>query len=212
MADLAQLYFKRQRGWPWPSESFGMTPMFGEDGWCRVCGVALRKQAGSMVLERRNITVKGGWVPYLFGDTICLESSLALAAAEKFNLDLRPIAWHGASPGDALQIVIPVVGDTWFDHGELRAKAIGKHGSAGARCAECGTWRWLPLGFAPMPPPFGTLPPLRVRPSLGAVDVAASPEVFGDGLMAFRQMLFRRELAEFIAAASPRDFEARTVR
>jgi hypothetical protein len=41
------------------------------------------------------------------------------------------------------------------------------------------------------------------------VDVAASPEWFGDGWQAFRQILFRRPLAELIANASPRDFRIR---
>ena len=43
--------------------------------------------------------------------------------------------------------------------------------------------------------------------SLDAVDVAASPEWFGDGANAFRKMVFRRELAERIVALSPRDFD-----
>ncbi|HEY8457426.1 MAG TPA: hypothetical protein VIL34_17670 [Actinopolymorphaceae bacterium] len=46
---------------------------------------------------------------------------------------------------------------------------------------------------------------------LGDVDVAASPEWFGDGWKAFRQILFRRELAELIASASPRDFDIQPV-
>ena len=50
-------------------------------------------------------------------------------------------------------------------------------------------------------------PPLLDVPGLDAVDVAASPEWFGDGLKAFRLLLFRRELADVLVAASPRDFE-----
>lgn len=57
-----------------------------------------------------------------------------------------------------------------------------------------------------MPLTFGSLPPLRIRPPLGDAAIAASPEWFGDGWKAFRQVLVRRELAELLAAASPRDF------
>lgn len=46
---------------------------------------------------------------------------------------------------------------------------------------------------------------------LGDVDIATSPEWFGDGLEAFRQVLVRRQLAEIIAAASPKDFLIREV-
>jgi hypothetical protein len=62
-----------------------------------------------------------------------------------------------------------------------------------------------------MPLAFGTLPPLKIQPPLSDVDIAASPEWFGDGWSAYRQILVRRELAEFIAAASPKDFKVRPV-
>jgi len=40
-----------------------------------------------------------------------------------------------------MQIVIPTVGDAWFDEKELREAAIARHGVDGATCGECGTWR-----------------------------------------------------------------------
>ena len=42
-------------------------------------------------------------------------------------------------------------------------------------------------------------------------DVVASPEWFGDGWKAYREVLFRRELAELIVAANPRRAGAREV-
>jgi hypothetical protein len=44
---------------------------------------------------------------------------------------------------------------------------------------------------------------------LGDFDVAASPEWFGDGWNSYRQILVRRELAELLAGASPRDFKVK---
>ncbi len=204
MTDLVELYFKRNRGWPWPEDSWGLTPMFGEDGWCRSCGVPKCPQTGSIVLQRKGMKVEGGWVPNWQFDAICLERSVAEEAASRFALEALKVDWHGSPPGEAMQIVVPSVGDAWFDPEELREKAIEQHGSAGATCAECGTWRWMPLAF-------GMLPPLRILPTLGNVDIAASPEWFGDGWSAYRQILMRRELAEFIAAASPRDFKVQSV-
>lgn len=32
MNEYVELYLKRNRGWPWPEDSWGLTPMFGEDG------------------------------------------------------------------------------------------------------------------------------------------------------------------------------------
>jgi hypothetical protein len=71
----------------------------------------------------------------------------------------------------------------------------------------------MPTGFDPVPPLTDeTLPPLLEIAGMDAFDVAASPEWFGDGSKAFRQILVRRELAQIIADASPRDFRIQEVR
>lgn len=191
---------KRHRGWPWPKDSWGLTPMFGEDGWCHACGVPRHPQTASMILQSRGIKVQGAWVPNWQFDVICMEASVAEAAAARFDLDLLKVEWHGTSPGDAWQIRTPIIGDAWFDPDELREQATRQHGVAGATCQACGTWRWMPL----VP---GHLPPLRITPGLGDTDIAASPEWFGDGWKAFRQIVMRRALAEAITAANPRDWE-----
>lgn len=205
MSDFVELYLKRNRGWPWPEDSWGLTPMFGDDGWCHACGVPQRPQCGSLVLQRKGLArVEGAWVPNWQFDALCLERSLAEAVADRFAVELLPIAWHGTPPGVAEQIVAPSVSDAWFDPGELREAAIAQHDVAGQVCAECGVWRWMPLAF-------GTLPQLRITPPLSEVDIAASPEWFGDGWNSYRQILVRRELAELLAGASPKDFRIREV-
>ena len=205
MMDFVQLYWRRNRGWPWPEDSWGLTPMFGEDGWCHSCGVPKQEQCGSLVLQRKGLTrCEGAWVPNWQFDVICLQRSLADEVVARFDVDLREVAWHGSSPCEAMQIVVPSVGEAWFDPDELREKAIARHGTAGATCPDCGVWRWMPLVY-------GFLPPLKITPDLGDVDIAASPEWFGDGWKAFRQILIRRQLAELIAAASPRDFKVQAV-
>jgi hypothetical protein len=206
MTDFVHLYWKRNRGWPWPEESWGLTPMFGEDGWCHACGVPNRPQTGSVVLQRKGFKlVEGCWVPNWRFDVICVDAAIANRAAKRFDLDLRPVEWHPTSPGAAMQIVVPTLGDSWFDHDELRAKAVELHGVPGATCVECGVWRWMPLTF-------DFLPQLGITPALGDdVNIAASPEWFGDGWRAFRQIVVRRELAEMIAATSPRDFKVQPV-
>lgn len=204
MTEYVELYFKRNRGWPWPEDSWGLTPMFGEDGWCRACGVPNRPQTGSIVLQRKAMKVEGAWVPNWQFDAICMEQSVAVGAASRFELNLLEVEWHGTPPGNAQQIVVPSTGDAWFDPAELHQKATEQHGVAGAACSDCGTWRWMPLAF-------GTLPPLRITSPLQGTDIAASPEWFGDGWSAYRQFLVRRELAQLLAAASSRDFKVQEV-
>lgn len=204
MSEYVELYLKRNRGWPWPEDSFGLTPMFGIDGWCHSCGVPKHAQTGSIVLQRKSLKVEGAWVPNWQFDVICLGSQLAGELSEQFNLQILPVDWHPSAPGDASQIVISSVGSQWFDHAELRDRMIARHGVPGATCAECGVWRWMPMGF-------DLLPPLRIEPELGDSAIAASPEWFGDGLLAFRQILVRRDLADLLASASPRDFKVQNV-
>ena len=200
MSDHVGLYLKRNRGWPWPDDSFGLSPMFGPDGWCLGCGMPLHEQSGSLVLRRKELAqIEGAWIPNWQFEAICLDRSLAEAVAARFDVDVRPVAWHGEPPGEAAQIVAHSVGDSWFDHDELRARTIARHGTAGATCLECDRWRWMPL-------PFESLPPLRIKPGLGSADIAASPEWFGDGWNSFRKILVVRELAELIVDASPKDF------
>ncbi len=201
MIDFVYLYWKRNRGWPWPEWSWGLSSLFGENGWCRGCGVPRHAQSGPLTLQRTDLTVAGAWVPNWQFDVICMERSLAEQAAARFDLDLRPVGWPRSSSGDAMQIVIPTVGQSWFDPAELHAEAIKRHGLAGATCRMCGVWRWMPLVF-------GVLPPLRISSAeLGSHGAVASREWFGDGMKTFRQVLVRRGLAELLAKASPRDFK-----
>ncbi len=174
--------------------------MFGEDGWCHSCGVPKGPQSGSLVLQRRGLRVEGAWVPNWQFDVICMTAELGRVAAERFRLETRVVRWPAGPVGDVVQIVIPVVGKSWFDPEELRAEAIKRHGVDGARCEACGVWRWMPLVLE-MLPPFRITPPLP-----DDVAIAASPEWFGSGYSAYREVIMKRELAEFLVEASPRDF------
>lgn len=205
MTQFVELRLKRNRGWPWPEDSWGLTPMFGEGSWCRSCGVPQREQRGSLILQRMGLAQPtGAWVPNWQFDAICLERSLGDEATARFDLEVREVEWHGSPPGEAVQIVVPSVSERWFDPDELRKTAVDQHGAAGAACSDCGTWRRMPMAF-------DVLPRLQVHPGLGDIDVAASPEWFGDGWLAFRQVLLRRELAELIASHSPGDFRVHEV-
>ena len=203
--DFVGLDLKRNRGWPWPERSWGLDQMFGETGWCHVCGVPLHEQSGPLTLQAGGQSpVHGAWIPNWRFDAICLEKSLADRVSAEFRVDLRPVAWRRKVVGAAMQIVAPTVGPAWFDHDQLAEKAIARHGSSGAECSECHTWRWMPLSSE-------ELPPVRSNPSWKQYDVVASPEWFGDGARSFREILVRRSLAGVITAASPKDFRVREV-
>lgn len=189
----------RNRGWPWPEDTWSSNSMFGEDGWCRACGVPKRAQSGPMVLQRKSIRAEGCWMPFTFVDVLCVDMAVAQDISEQFDVELRPVEWHPPVPEvTAMQIVIPTIGDAWYDTDQLRTATRKRHGRDGATCPECGVWRWLPVWE---PPPL--LPTVQV----GDVPIAASPEWFGDGWNAFHEVVIRRDLAELLAKASPRDFK-----
>lgn len=202
-AGFVELDWKRNRGWPWPEESFGLTPMFGEAGWCHTCGVPQREQSGSLVLQRRGMREPvGAWVPNWQFDVICLERALANEVAERFNVRLLPVDWHGSPPGEAAQIVLPTSPRPWYDPVELETRTREIHGTSGARCDTCGVWRWMPLPPDRLPQPVVDFKKLEV-------DAIASQEWFGDGMNAFREVRVRSALAELLAERSPKDFAVR---
>lgn len=145
-------------------------------------------------------TEKGRGCPNWQFDAICLSHPLADVVRADFDVELRRVDWRRHAGSSVFQIVAPRVGAEWFDEAELRPAAVAVHGVDGARCEVCGVWRWLPLAL-------DALPPQRIDlDATTSVGVAASPEWFGDGLQAFRELRVRRELAELLCQASPRDF------
>ena len=66
----------------------------------------------------------------------------------------------------------------------------------GATCPSCRRWRWLPI-------PEGEVPIKRDALAVSG-DLSASPQIFGDGFLTFRHLVYRRPLGEFLADADPR--------
>ena len=145
------------------------------------------------------MSAHGAWLPHWCYEAMCVDSRLASRVRARFNVELRAVEWRGSAKGDAWQLVVPATGESWFDRGELEAAATARHGLPGSLCPVCGIWKWMPLVYGELP---------RIRACLGkdAPDVVASPEWFGDGMNSYRQLLVRRELAEVLADASPKDF------
>lgn len=206
MMEYVAITLRRNRGWPWPEDSWGLTPMFGEDGWCRICGVPMHEQTGSIVLQRSGLsTIAGAWVPYWQYDVYCLEATLAAEAAARFGVELRPVEWPRSPAGEVKQIVIRSTAHPWFNPREIAERVSRVHGEASEYCGACGLKRWLPVGMVDLP-----VPP----PTTFAADpaVVASPEWFGAGAQSFRQILWRSDFADFLVAASPKDFMIQNLR
>jgi len=160
----------------------------------------LRDQIGPLVLQSKGLgRASGAWVPNWRFDAYCMDATVSAAVADGFALKLMPVDWHGAPAVDASQVIVPSSEGPWFEADQLTEATSRVHGVAGATCADCGRWRWMPVGMADLPRP-------DLKAFAGNPDVVASPEWFGDGAQSFRQIVWRRELADRLLSASPRDF------
>lgn len=201
MTSYVEIVLRRNRGWPWPEDSYGLTPMYGEDGWCHSCGVPKHEQTGPIVLQRKGLaSATGGWVPNWQFDVYCLEAGLASTAATEFGLNLREVAWPREPFAEASQIVIPKSDHPWFDPLLLADQISSVHGQSSESCAACGVTRWYPVGMDVLLAP----PPALLA---GDPPVLASQEWFGVGKRSFHQIIWRRDVAEFLVKSSPKDFK-----
>ncbi|MFZ9396221.1 MAG: hypothetical protein ACO25F_09205 [Erythrobacter sp.] len=200
MTDYVLLQLTRNRGLPWPEDSFGRTPLFGENGWCRTCGTPFAEQSGMLVLQARELgCVAGAWVPNWLFDVVCLEEGLAARLERQFGVETREILTPRGKRVPARQLVIPATPEPWYQPDALVNVLEARHGLAGERCDQCTTWRWRPLDESLLPPP-------RISERCGSIHAIASPERFGVGLRSFRQLLFSRPLALAILASGRTDF------
>lgn len=204
MSDYVEIIPRRNRSWPWPEDSWGLTPMYGEDGWCHTCGVPKHAQTGSIVLQRKGLKIEGAWVPNWQFDVYCLAPAIAVAASDRFGIGLRSIASASEQAIDASQVVIESSTAPWFDVTVLNRLIAPIHGRASETCSACGVTRWMPVGMDVLPGPPASV--VAAQPA-----VAASPEWFGAGKQSFRQILWRRDIAEFLLASSPKDFKLQEV-
>lgn len=205
MNDYVEIVLRRNRGWPWPESSWGLTPMFGEDGWCKACGLPQHPQTGSIVLQRRGLTPTGGWVPHWQFDVYCLASGLVERAARAFDLKFLPVYAPTGEKYPAAQVVINSSAQEWFGPQEIDKIIAAIHGVGFDTCSACDRRRWMPVGMDVLPSPpasvFTAEPP-----------VIASAEWFGAGFQSFRQILWRRDVADFLLQEAPKDFKTQEVK
>ena len=196
-------------GWPWPEESYGLGPMFGDEGWCRGCGTALNEQTGHLVMQGRGFPSAEVWMPNWLFDVVCVSAQMAVTLRERFSVTLREVHKPRGGASGLMQLLPGVTHESWYRREDLSAAVTARHGQhdgdrTGATCPACGCWKWLPVAEGEV---------LVVAAALSETcDVIASPERFGDGLASSRHLLFRRALAETLAAATPRIWDIVEVR
>lgn len=190
-------------GWPWPEESYGLGPMYGDDGWCRGCGTSLVEQSGPLVMQGSKFPTADVWMPNWLFDVVCVSGQTAADIAQRFSVDLGEVHKPRKGPTGVQQILPALTVDPWRRPQDLAAAVRTRHSEyygdrTGSTCATCDRWKWLPISEHEAP---------MIASALNSTsDVIASPEVFGDGLKAFRHLLFRRPLGETLVAVSPRNW------
>jgi hypothetical protein len=191
-------------GWPWPEDSYGLTPMYGDDGWCRGCGTPLVDQSGALVVQGSKFPKADVWMPNWLFDVVCVSEPLATEIAERFDVPLGEVHKPRTGPTGVKQLLPTQTTAPWHRPDDLAHAVHARHGAydgerTGSSCGTCGRWKWLPILEAEAP--------IQVDSLVTGSDMIASPEVFGDGLKSFRHLLFGRALGELLVSASPRNWD-----
>lgn len=201
-ADWVALTTRFTPGWPWPESSFGMDPRYGSSGWCHECGTPTQEQTGALTIQGSKFPTSPVWMPNWMYDVVCVDAAIATEIIRGFEVQLGDIHKPRTGATGAMQIIPSVTANEWHDPAELAEAVIARHGDSngdrtGNRCGACETWKWLPVGEDEAS--------VRLSALEGASgDVVASPETFGDGLVSFTHLLFRRALGELLVAAHSR--------
>lgn len=193
---FVSLYWRKNNGWPWPDSSWGLDPMYGENGWCHSCGIPTRPQSGSMVLRSSGAPTSAFWLPNWRFDAPCVRAADARPIIERFGLRVLPVLTPRSAETAFVQLLPDVAPERWWDSADLEAVTVARHGSAGASCTVCGVWRWMPVLPADLPTP-------TITATVGS-HLVASQEWFGDGKRASRDLRYSEALAEALVALNPR--------
>lgn len=190
-------------GWPWPEDSYGLGPMYSDQGWCRGCGTPSGEQTGALVIQGSKFPSAEVWMPNWLYDVVCVSARVAGDITERFKIDLGEVHKPRKGPTGVKQILPAQTVEPWHRREELVRAVRARHSEhdgerTGSSCGQCGRWKWLPVSEDEAP--------ITASAVLSTSDAIASPEAFGDGLKSFRHLLFRRPLAETLVAASPRNW------
>ncbi|KAA1423164.1 hypothetical protein [Nocardioides antri] len=145
------------------------------------------------------------WMPNWLFDVVCVSAAVADSIEDRFAVDLGEVHKPRTGPTGVKQIRPVLTTQPWHRAEELAAAVLSQHRQhsgtqTGSACQRCDRWKWLPVGENAVPIVASALPSTTS-------DVVASPECFGDGLMSFRHVLFRRALGEALVGASPRNWD-----
>lgn len=204
VTDWVALSPRHTPGWPWPEDSYGLGPMYGDRGWCRGCGTPLCEQTGALVIQGRKFPTSDVWMPHWRYDVVCVSAQLAASIGKSFAVEFGEVHKPRMGPTGVKQILPARTAEAWRRPEELARAVRHQHRvhygeRTGSSCGHCGRWKWLPVSEGAAP--------IVASAVASPFDVIASPETFGDVHKSFRHLLFRRPLGEALVAASPRNWD-----
>lgn len=130
-------------GWPWPEDSYGLGPMYGDDGWCRGCGTPFGEQTGSLVMQGGKFSKAGVWMPNWLFDVVCVSALVADEIRGRFDVTLREVTKPRTGPTGVQQLIPVRTRDAWYQQHDLGRAVRSRHSrdsgaQTGATCARCG--------------------------------------------------------------------------
>lgn len=155
-ADWVALTPRSTPGWPWPEESYGLGPMYGDDGWCRGCGTPLVEQSGSLVIQGSKFPSAEVWMPNWLYDVVCVSAAVADEISGRFAVDLGEVHKPRKGQTGVKQVLATQTLEPWHQPHELADAVRARHGQhygnrTGSSCDRCGRWKWLPINESDAP-------------------------------------------------------------
>lgn len=206
--DWVALDFRFTPGWPWPESSYGLDPMYGEDGWCHECGTPLRTQNGPLTIQGSGFPGAEVWIPNWRYDAVCVSKRIAELLQQRFDVHLRDVHKPRGGATGVQQLMPSISEHPWYEKRALSQAVLKRHSKygikrTGSTCPACNNFKWFPVDEQDV----------AIKPD--ALDanalLVASSERFGDGKKSFRLLLFRRDLADVLVDANPRTFSTKEV-
>lgn len=105
-ADWVALSPRFTSGWPWAEDSYGLGPIYRDDGWCRgCCGTPLVEQSGALVIQGSKLPSAEVWMPNWLFDVVCVSAAMAYDIEGRFATHLGEVHKPRKGPAGVTQIL-----------------------------------------------------------------------------------------------------------
>lgn len=186
-------------GYPRRNEENFLESMYGPDGRCPTCGY-LGPAIGTVILGKADTPKANVWETMDFAGFEMVSKELAAKIRDSFpEVEMRPVGKKSAMTPDSFVLIPEVLPTKIWDRAKLDRGPAGRLGFPPLHCEVCGNDRLC----APWELEYS---PATQWPADPQGPLVCTYEQFGDkdAVFAFRQNLYRGDLAQLLSENSRR--------